>query len=43
MFADEELKKLVVNGIDKQIHYNRGRDPPAPNVPADHFSARWQG
>jgi hypothetical protein len=43
MYADEELKKLVKTRMDYQVATNWGLESPAPEVPADHFSVRWQG
>ena len=43
IFGDEELKTSILKRIDPQIAWNWGVEPPAPNVPADHFSVRWSG
>jgi cytochrome c2 len=42
-FDDISLTKLDVSRVDSTVDFNWGTNSPAPNVPSDHFSVRWQG
>jgi WD40 repeat protein/serine/threonine protein kinase len=42
-FGDANLKRKVLTRIDYQVNHRWGLGSPAPGVPADDFSARWQG
>ncbi|HEY7155683.1 MAG TPA: PA14 domain-containing protein, partial [Gemmataceae bacterium] len=43
LFADEEFKRKVKARLDYKVDYNWGFEAPDADVPADHFSIRWQG
>jgi hypothetical protein len=43
LYRDEDFQKKVKTRLDYQVHFNWGDGPPDPDVPADHFSIRWQG
>ena len=42
-FADEAGQKKVLTRRDYTVDFNWGLGSPAPEVPVDHFSVRWQG
>ncbi len=42
-FRDRELKSPVARRIDPNIDWHWAYARPHPDVPADHFSARWSG
>jgi len=42
-FADKEFQKPVLRRVDPQVNFNWKTGPPAPGVPADGFSVRWEG
>lgn len=42
-FSDQNLSNPVLSRTETSIHYNWGDASPDPTIPADHFSARWEG
>src|ERR1051325_230119 len=42
-FSDQNESNLAVTRNDPTVNFDWGADSPDPQVPIDHFSARWVG